>query len=299
MSSTSKPEKAKQLLVVCGPTASGKTALAVQLAQHFSSEIISCDSRQFYKEMSIGTAVPSKEELETPHHFIQTRSVTNAFNVYDFAVEAQQVAYRLWEKHDVIIACGGSGLYIKAFVEGLSVQVPENKKLRKELEVLFENEGIKALQKEWDKLGEELNESDYQNPRRLIRSIEKAQCLDKDRIPVIGPLAASVTYVGIHYPREELYKRINGRVLRMMDDGLLEEVRSLQEYEGIRTLDTVGYREIFAYLAGQYSLEEAVDKIQQNTRRFAKRQMTWFKNQLNVRWVHPENPFEDTLNLLS
>jgi tRNA dimethylallyltransferase len=148
-------------------------------------------------------------------------------------------------------------------------------------------------------LGEELNESDYQNPRRLIRSIEKAQCLDKDRIPVIGPLAASVTYVGIHYPREELYKRINGRVLRMMDDGLLEEVRSLQEYEGIRTLDTVGYREIFAYLAGQYSLEEAVDKIQQNTRRFAKRQMTWFKNQLNVRWIHPENPFEDTLNLLS
>ncbi|MDX1943238.1 MAG: tRNA (adenosine(37)-N6)-dimethylallyltransferase MiaA, partial [Saprospiraceae bacterium] len=286
--------KQKHLIVIGGPTASGKTAFAVEVAKHFNSEILSCDSRQFFREMNIGTAKPRIEERQgIPHHFIDSHSIFDTYNVGDFEKDALALLENIYQKHDIIVAVGGSGLYIKALCEGLDQfpDVPEN--IRQEVRQLYAGQGLQGLQDAIQKADPDYFEIvDQQNPHRLIRALEvciasgqpfsafrKAQSTPRNFIPI---------YIQLDLPREALYERINQRVDDMMEKGLLNEVKSLYPYRNLTTLQTVGYQELFDYLDGKISLEEAVEKIKQNSRNYAKRQLTWWRRDGFWQIFHPQ-----------
>ena len=280
----------KTLIVIVGPTAIGKTALAIEAAQHYQTEIISADSRQFFKEMSIGTAKPNAEELSAaPHHFINSHSIHQDISVGTFEKEALSKIAQLFKVNDTLIMVGGSGLYINAVLYGFDKIPKADENIREQLNQEFKKEGIKVLQKQLQKLDPTYyKEVDINNPQRMIRALEV--CLSTGK-----PFSTfrntpkkirdfTTILIGLNTEREKLYERINHRVDLMIKNGLLEEVASLKEYQHLNCLKTVGYKELFNYLNGDWTLEKAIDKIKQNSRNFAKRQLTWFRKNKDVVW---------------
>lgn len=284
----------KYLIVVGGPTASGKTAFAVQLAKHFNTEIISCDSRQFFKEMNIGTAKPNIEEMQgIPHHFIDSHSIFEPYNVGDFEREALELLETLYQKYNIVIAVGGSGLYIKALCEGLDEfpDVPEV--IRQEVRQLYATQGLEGLQKELERVDPQyFAEVDQQNPHRLMRALEvsraSGQPFSAFRKQQTQARVFTSIYIQMDLPRAEIYERINRRVDFMMEQGLLEEVKTLYPHRHLMALQTVGYQELFEYLERKISLDEAVEKIKQHSRNYAKRQLTWMRRDGFWQPFHPE-----------
>ncbi len=278
------------LICVVGPTAIGKTSLAIRLAQTFSTEIISADSRQFFKEMTIGTAVPSKEELETvPHHFIQSKSIFEDYSVGDFERDAVSLLKILFEKNNVVVMVGGSGLYVDAVVKGLDIFPEVPSEIREQLNSELDEKGIETLQNELKDVDSKYFEKvDIHNPHRLIRALEIYRATGK---PYSSFLKKETTerdfetiFIGLTAERETIYNRINLRVDAMLQDGLLKEAEALLPFKEKNALQTVGYRELFQYFDGNISKEEAISEIKKNTRRFAKRQNTWFKKNESINW---------------
>ncbi|MDR1877283.1 MAG: tRNA (adenosine(37)-N6)-dimethylallyltransferase MiaA [Flavobacteriaceae bacterium] len=280
----------KILFSVVGTTAIGKTSLSIILAQHLGTEIISCDSRQFFKEMKIGTAFPTREELNSvPHHFIGNLSIEQDYSVGDFEKDALLKISELFKKYDQLVMVGGSGLYEKAVNEGLDVFPEGDSEIRKELIREKEESGIGALQQRLKEADPEYyNQVDLQNPVRIIRALEVYLATGKTfssfRKNRKKERDFTTLKIGITAPREIIYDRINKRVDQMMEQGLLEEVRHLLPYRGKNALQTVGYKELFEYLDGKISLDFAVEEIKKNTRRYAKRQLTWYRKDKTVHW---------------
>ncbi|MBI1221302.1 MAG: tRNA (adenosine(37)-N6)-dimethylallyltransferase MiaA [Bacteroidetes bacterium] len=275
-------QHSKFLILIGGPTASGKTRLAIDLAREFKCEIINADSRQFYKEMTVGTAVPSGEELQmAPHHFIQSHSIKNPLSAADFEEEAIPLLEKLFKTQDLVIACGGSGLYLQALAEGLDPLPPANEEYREELESILKQEGIQKLAEMLTQQDpEKAANMDLKNPRRVIRALE---ILSAEPVEVVEkkPRPFQVIPLFLNMDREELYQKIDQRVDTMMEMGLYEEVEALVPLRDSSALQTVGYRELFDHLDGLMDLETTVTKIKQHTRNYAKRQLTWFRNKGN------------------
>ena len=288
-----KSNKEKNLIVISGPTAIGKTGLAVFIANFFQTEIISFDSRQFYKEMNIGTAVPSPEELaSTPHHFIQNLSIHEEYSVGDYEKDALKKIDELFQSHDVLVMVGGSGLFEKAVTEGLDEFPSVNPSIRQELNHQFDLYGIDYLQQELQKADPDYYDLvDVQNPVRLIRALEIYRGTGKPfssfRKNNVSKRNFNFIRIVLELPRKEIYERINQRVDFMMQNGLLGEVKSLQEFKHLNSLQTVGYRELFDYLDGKIDLDFAVEEIKKNTRRYAKRQLTWYRKDERAKWFSP------------
>lgn len=291
----------KTLLCILGPTAVGKTAAAIALAKRLQTEIVSADSRQFYKEISIGTAKPSIAELaEVPHHFIGQLSIADVYSAGDFERDALQKLDELFLQHDIVVAVGGSGLYVKALIEGLDVLPPANEPLRTELHELLAARGIEALQQHLKQLNEAVyNQTEVLNPQRLMRAIEIETAVQNGFVNHAAKQNRKFRTVKVvlDLPREILYERINQRVDLMMDLGLLEEVKSVLQYNNTYAMQTVGYTELIEYLEGNTTLEKAVDLIKQHTRNFAKRQLTWFRKEAPENWFAPTD-IEKILQLL-
>ncbi|QEC52335.1 tRNA dimethylallyltransferase [Anseongella ginsenosidimutans] len=281
----------KILIVISGPTASGKTALSIELARHYQTEIISADSRQFYRELPIGTAQPSATELAAaPHHFIASRSVFEELNAGRFEAEALELISRLFKVHDQLILTGGSGLFIDAVCRGLDELPRVNPGTREALNQKHREEGLHPLQemlREADPVYYE--KIDLNNPQRVIRALEVFISSGKPYSSFLKenakPRPFRIQKFAIDLERSLLYERINARVDAMLSAGLVEEARKVYPYRHLKTLETVGYAELFEYFDGHISLEEAVELIKRNTRRFAKRQVTWLKRDPEVIWV--------------
>ena len=283
--------KNKLLVFIIGPTAVGKTSLSISLAKHYDCEIISADSRQFYREMNIGTAKPNQEQLEAvPHHFINSKSIEEEYNVYDFEKDVLAKVDDLFKTHEITIVVGGSGLYQHAIWYGIDKDIPaSNPELRKELNGIFEKEGIEVLRKKlYDLDPETYNNIDLQNPIRIIRAIEVCIVSNKSysslKVAKKADRPFKILKIGLNSDRSELHHRINSRVDEMMSTGLLEEAENLLLSRSKNALRTVGYRELFRYFDGELSLQEAVDKIKVNTRRYAKRQLTWYRRYEDICW---------------
>ncbi|WP_350288288.1 tRNA (adenosine(37)-N6)-dimethylallyltransferase MiaA [uncultured Croceitalea sp.] len=281
----------KILIAVIGPTAIGKTNLAIALAQYYKTEIISADSRQFYKEMRIGTAVPSSEELATiKHHFIQHKSIFDEYSVGDFEREVIKKLNNLFEDSNVAIVVGGSGLYVDAVVNGLDDFPQVAPEIREKLKVELETNGIKSLQKKLEKLdGDYYQKVDLDNPHRIIRALEICISTGKPYSSFLNQKKNTrnfkTFYIGLQAEREIIYDRINKRVDAMIDEGLLKEAKALYPQKNLNALQTVGYKELFAFMDGKWSLDMAIIEIKKNTRRFAKRQLTWYRKNTNIFWV--------------
>nr|WP_199156983.1 tRNA (adenosine(37)-N6)-dimethylallyltransferase MiaA [Pedobacter sp. ASV2] len=294
----------KTLIVVVGPTAIGKTALAITLANHFNTEIISADSRQFFKEMAIGTAKPDAEELAAAkHHFIDSHSVSQLFSTGDFEVEALKTIDNIFSNHNTAIMVGGSGLYINAVVNGLDEMPEIDLSIREKLNKQFETEGINAIQTQLAEYDPEyFAKVDQQNPQRMIRGLEvflsTGQKLSSMLSATKKQRPFNIVKIGLNTDRAVLYNRINLRVDKMMELGLLDEVKSLLPYRTFNALNTVGYAELFDYVDGKVDLETAVSAIKQNTRRFAKRQLTWFRRDEEIKWFEP-NDSEEVIRFIN
>ncbi|MBZ0242558.1 MAG: tRNA (adenosine(37)-N6)-dimethylallyltransferase MiaA [Bacteroidales bacterium] len=280
----------KFVLVVSGPTASGKTAMAIELAKAFDTEIISADSRQLYREMSIGTAVPSDHELQlVPHHFIHCCSARDAFDVARYEKEVLQLLEQLFQKHDIVILSGGTGLYIDAVCRGLDVIPKVKPEIREKVSNFYKQYGIRGLQNAVAENDPEFFKSvDRQNPRRLQRALE---VFEQTGLPFSfyhkkAPVKRDfeVIWTAIDRDKNVLHSRINQRVEKMMADGLLAEAEKLVPLRQLNALKTVGYKELFAYFDGKISLEEAVEQIKTSTRKYAKRQLTWLRKNKDYRW---------------
>ncbi len=278
------------LICVVGPTAIGKTALAIKLAQEFSTEIISADSRQFYKEMTIGTAVPSTEELNTiKHHFIQNKSIFDDYSVGDFERDCIAFLNDFFKRKQITIMVSGSGLYVDAVVRGLDNFPEIPSEIREKLNEEIKEHGIKKLQNELKEVDPSYFEKvDIQNPHRLIRALEVFRATGTPFSTFLKKESLQrnfeTIFIGLTAERETIYNRINLRVDKMIEDGLIEEAKSLYIHKERNALQTVGYRELFEYLEGKLSKEEAISEIKKNTRRFAKRQNTWFKKNQASHW---------------
>jgi len=291
------------VIVVVGPTASGKTDLAVQLAKHFNTEVISADARQFYKEMQIGTARPLENELEgVPHHFLGNISIHDSYGAGQFAAEARPVLDAILAKNGNAIIVGGSGLYIKALLQGLH-ELPEvSAELRNSINHDFQKNGLPWLQNQvLSRDSKAYYNLDFNNPARLTRALELLIASGKTleevyEVPKCS-FAYHTVYLGNNWTREQLYDRINRRTDLMMAQGLLAEAEQLWPNHNLNALHTVGYTEIFQYLAGEISLETAVSQIAQHTRNYAKRQLTWFRNQSDTHWIQPNN-MKEILHLI-
>lgn len=284
----------KKIIVIAGPTASGKTSLAVALAKQLKCSIISADSRQFYKELSIGTAKPTEEEMDgVPHYFIDSHSVENPLSAGQFEKQALERVKKLFESDDTVIIVGGSGMFINALIYGTD-QLPHKPEVRDFWNQQLEEKGIEFLQ---EKLKEVdlayYNEADIKNPVRLIRALEifeiTGQPFSQLRKQNVKTPRFTTYYFVIDHPREELYNRINQRVEIMIDNGLIEEVKNNSQHRQLQALNTVGYKEVFEYLDGEISKERAIELIQQNTRRYAKRQLTWFRKEETAQWIKPSS----------
>lgn len=295
---------AKKLISIIGPTAIGKTSLGISLANHFNTEIISADSRQFYKEICIGTAVPSKEELQSAtHHFIQHKSISEKYSVGDFEKEAIKKLEVIYGEKEIAVMVGGSGLYVDAVIKGLDEFPEVDPVIRLQLNKSFVEKGISFLQDELKKFDTSYYEKvDLDNPHRLIRALEV--CISSG-LPYSSFLNKEdkqrpfQTYtIGITAPRELIYERINKRVDIMMDAGLLDEVKSVYEQRTLNALNTVGYKELFSYLDGIFTLDFAIEEIKKNTRRFAKRQLTWFRKNESTLWVNHDEPLAEIIQHL-
>ena len=292
------------LIILVGPTAIGKTDLAIQMAQHFGTEIISADSRQIFKEMCIGTAKPSSQDLSlVKHHFINSHSINQDFSVGHFEKEGLAILTQIFKRHQTAILVGGSGLYVNAITQGFDDLPMAPPAVRAQLNDAFSEKGISYLQEELKKFDPEYYaEVDINNPQRLVRALEvclhtgtKFSALRKNQEK---KRPFQIIKIGLKMEREALYDRINHRVDLMMEAGLLEEVQALLPYRHLNALQTVGYQEIFDYMDGKCSLADAVSQIKQNTRRFAKRQITWFNRDPEIRWFEP-NQYQTILQFIA
>lgn len=285
--------KQPTLIVIVGPTGSGKTALAVTLARHYSAPIISTDSRQFYRGLPIGTAQPTAEELSlAEHHFIADREVDDDFNSGRYEHEALARLDELFKCHDVVVAVGGSGLYIQALCEGMDNLPEANEELRQSLRCRLENEGVESLFEELRRLDPDYAEIvDRHNPARIMRALEvcitSGRPYSEQRKGEKQTRPFSIIKIGTDLPRDILYERINLRVDMMVRDGLEAEARAMLPKRHLNSLQTVGYREMFDYFDGNCSLNEAIELIKRNSRRYAKRQLTWFRRDVEIAWFSP------------
>jgi tRNA dimethylallyltransferase len=293
------------LITIVGPTAIGKTALSIQLANHFKADIISCDSRQFYKEMAIGTAVPNAHELAAAkHHFIQNRSIFEDYNVGQFERDALATLDTLFEKNPIQIMVGGSGLYVDAVLKGLDYFPEVDKQIRKDLTKLLEEEGIEVLQQQLKELDlETYNAIAIDNPHRVMRALEI--CIETG-IPYAtfknkpkAPRNFKSIKIGLTADREIIYYRINQRVDIMMENGLEEEAKNLYQHKNLNALQTVGYRELFSFFNDDFTQEFAISEIKKNTRRFAKRQLTWFKRDAETVWFDYQTNIKKIITTIS
>ena len=282
--------KKKHLIVIAGPTASGKTATAIKVAKTFDTVIISADSRQFYKELSIGTAAPTDSELnEVKHYFVHNLSIEQSYDVADYEQDVLCLLNELFKQHDVVVMTGGSGLFIDAVCNGLDLIPDISSETRNKVNEIYEKGGLVALQSEVEKVDPEYYKIvDRQNPRRLQRALEvflqtgkpystfrKNKRIDRN---------FNIIKTALLWDRDELIKRINKRVDKMMESGLLDEVKSVYGRRHLNSLNTVGYKELFEYLDGKTTLEQAVEQIKINTRQYAKRQMTWLRKNNDYHW---------------
>ena len=285
----------RTLIVVCGPTASGKTKLAIQLAKHFSAEIISADSRQIYRELKIGSAPPSDVELkEVKHHFIASRNLDEDYNAGAYEKDVLQLLGKLFPQNKYSILVGGSGLYIDAVCNGFDKVPSSFPEIRKQLQDLYETEGIDQLKKKLKELDSDYyNKIDLNNPQRLMRALEVCMGTGKPysilREGKKNPRDFRIIKIGLELPREVLYKRIDERVDEMMKAGLAEEAQKLISLKYLNALQTVGYKELFDLFENKTSLDEAVDLIKRNSRRYAKRQLTWFRKDKEIQWFLPDD----------
>jgi tRNA dimethylallyltransferase len=280
----------KTVIAISGPTGVGKTALAISLANHFQTEIISCDSRQFYKEMSIGVARPSKEELNAArHHFISFLSIEEEYTAGMFSRDARAKIQELFQANEIVIVVGGSMLYMDALLYGLD-ELPGDKEIRNKLNQRCELEGLSVLVEELkSKDSDFAAQVDIENAHRVIRALEVIQITGKPffelRTKSSDAIDAEIVHLFLSGEREWVYDRINRRVDKMVEEGLFEEVKGLQSMQHLQSLNTVGYKEIFKYFEGSCSQEEAMVEIKKNTRNYAKRQMTWYRNKPHVRQI--------------
>lgn len=286
-------ELTKRLVVIVGPTGSGKTDLSIRLARYFSAPILSTDSRQFYRGIPIGTAQPTQEQLQAvEHHLIASHNLEDGLNCGSYEVLALQILEELFRKHDTVVAVGGSGLYVQALCEGMDDLPEADEKIREQLSTKLKDEGLDALV-------EELRERDprywaqvdKRNPARVLRALEVCRSMG---VPYSDLRTGGrkgrdfeIVKVGVDMPREELYERINRRVDMMMAEGLESEARRVYPLRHLNSLQTVGYKELFQYFDGKITREEAVELIKRNSRRYAKRQLTWFRRDEAIRWFHP------------
>lgn len=283
----------KTLVCVVGPTAVGKTALAIEVARAFDTVILSADSRQYYREMTIGTAKPTAAELaKVPHYFINTLSINDSYSAGDFERDALALLKRLFVQHDVVLLVGGAGLFVDAVCQGLDNLPKPSPGVRDRLNTLYKIQGLTHLQDFLKQVDPKYHEEvDVNNPQRVIRALEVYESTGTPfsdfRQRQSADRSFDVIKIGLQIDRERLYQRINARVDLMMEKGLLDEVRALLPYRNLPPLLTVGYAELFDYLDGNCTLETAVDKIKQHTRRYAKRQLTWFRRDADTHWFAP------------
>jgi len=283
----------KQLIVIIGPTAVGKTSISIKLAKLFETEIISADSRQFFNEMKIGTAPPSTQELiEVKHHFIAHLSVNDNYDVSKYEAEAICTINDLFEKHSSLILVGGSGLYINAILNGIDSLPDPDESTRAYLKNLYDSEGITSIRRLLKDLDSEYySQVDLMNHVRIIRALEvcltTGQKFSELRKNVFKERMFKPIIIGLNRDKEELYTMINKRVDIMMESGLLEEAKNLYQFKNLNALKTVGYKELFEYIDGNVSLEHAVEKIKTSSRRYAKRQLTWFRKTPDIKWFNP------------
>ena len=286
---------AKTLIVITGPTAVGKTALCLDIAQHFGIPIINADSRQIYKELKIGTASPTSEQLQlVPHYFVGSLSLTDYYSASLFEQQVLEILSRQFRSHDFALMAGGSMMYIDAVCDGIDDIPTVDDQTRETLKRRLAQEGLEALVEQLKELDPEYYEIvDRQNPRRVVHGLEiclmtgKTYTSFRKREKKQRPFR--IVKIGLNRPREELYDRINQRVDQMMQQGLLDEAKALYPMRQMNALNTVGYKELFDYLNGRWPLEEAVERIKGNTRRYARKQLTWYKKDPQIRWFHPDD----------
>ena len=288
----------KHLITIIGPTAIGKTNLAIRIANYFKTEIVSADSRQFYKEMNIGTAKPSNSELiSIKHHLINNKSINDDYNISDYEKDALKSIKSIFNKNDVAILVGGSGLYINTVLYGLDEIPGISNETRNSLYLDLELKGIKKMQEQLKLLDPaSYSAIDINNPRRLIRALEVSISTGKSYSSFLKKKKKkrdfNIIVLGINQDRLELYDKINTRVDNMVESGLINEAKQLYNLKSLNALNTIGYREVFNYIEDKYSLDECINEIKKNTRRYAKRQLTWFKSIDRVEWITPEYNFE-------
>jgi tRNA dimethylallyltransferase len=285
----------KFLIVICGPTGIGKTQLAIEIAKYVNCEIISADSRQVFREMSIGTAVPSEDELKSvPHHFMQSHSIHDNFNASIFEQEVLDFLEYYFAENDVCIMVGGSGLYINAVCEGIDELPSTDMKIRKKWQNLFEEKGLEFLQSHLQKIDPLYYKNvDKENPKRILKAIEifemtgkpYSSFLEKDK----KPRSFQILKIGLNTDRSRLYDKINKRVDQMLNNGLLDEAISLHPYKNLTPLNTVGYKELFNSFEGKISIDEAHEQIKNHSRAYARRQLSWFRRDKDITWFEPKD----------
>jgi len=295
--------KNKTVIVIAGPTAVGKTSVAIDVAKHFHTEIISCDSRQCFKELNIGVARPSKEELKkVKHYFIASHSIHERISAAFFENYALQTAAQIFQGHDVVVMVGGTGLYIKSFCEGMD-EIPEVPgTIRDEISRQYNEKGLEWLHAQVQELDPEFYKvGEIKNPQRLMRALEVLKATGKSVLDFRKGRKAErdfdVVKIALELPKEKLHNNIETRVDKMIEQGLIDEVRSLIPYQHLNALQTVGYKELFEYFSGQTDLHSAIDLIKRNTRQYAKRQLTWFKKDKEYIWTLPS--FENVLDAIN
>jgi len=287
--------RVKKLIVIVGPTAVGKTAAAISVAEKLHTEIISADSRQVFKEMNIGTAKPSPEELKRiTHHFIGNKSIHENYDAGQYGRDAIALIHQLFEKRNQLVMVGGSGLYIKAALEGFDEMPEVSEGLRKKITEEYQTNGLAWLQQEVEQVDPDYFSSvDQQNPQRLMRALELVRSSGKSmnslRVNKKVELPFQVIKIGLNIPREQLYEHIDSRMDKMIKDGLIDEAKEFYPNKNLNALQTVGYREIFDYFDGLYDYEEAVRLLKRNSRRYAKRQLTWFLRDREINWFENGN----------
>lgn len=285
---------AKSLIVVLGPTGIGKTEVAIKIGRELKTEIISADSRQIYRELRIGTAVPSAEQLiSVTHHFIGNKSVFDYYNASIYEFEVLELLEQLFVKKNQVVLVGGSGLYIDAVCKGIDDFPPVDHEIRNKLKEQYTREGIESLRLQLKYLDPEYYQTvDLKNPKRLIRALEISISTGKPYSTLLRkkdkPRNFSIVKIGLNRERNELYEQINRRVDFMIETGLVEEAEKFFHHRNLNSLNTVGYRELFEYFEGEISLEKAVELIKRNSRRYAKRQLSWFTRDKKIHWFHPE-----------
>lgn len=286
------------LIVVLGPTGVGKSAISIHLAQYYSTDILSADSRQLFRELSIGTAVPPAEDLEAvPHHFVQTRSIHDYYNVSEYETEAIALINQLFLTKNPLILTGGSMLYVDTICKGIDDIPTVTPEIRNQVIAWYQQNGLEALQQRLLALDPEYYQiADLNNAKRLLHAVEVCQMTGKTytsfRKNTVRTRPFQMIKIGINQQREVLYERINQRVDLMMEAGLLEEAKRVYPYRELNSLNTVGYKELFAYFDGSCSLEEAVDLIKRNSRKYARKQLTWFRRDTEIQWFEPDQQDE-------